>query len=119
VKISLRLVSWLDILDIIKLHYSLHSVQTLREKKNEVLSIGQYTSRVTLPSVYSHSFSLSNTKVIYSANIGAIGTFLRNVCIVLFLKCHRKKDIADGLTLSFLGYIQCDLFANKNERVAP
>jgi hypothetical protein len=49
----------------------------------------------------------------------AIGTFLRNVCIVLFLKCHRKKDIADGLTLSFLGYIQCDLFANKNERVAP
>jgi len=36
VKIPLRFVSWLDIVDIPLLQYSLHSVQTRRDKKSEV-----------------------------------------------------------------------------------
>jgi hypothetical protein len=85
VKISLRFVSWLDILDIpaCSIPYILFKLKEI--KKDEVISIGLHAIFAVCYRMYSHPFSLllSNLSVSYYylkelfacfTNIGAIGT---------------------------------------------
>ncbi len=78
VKISLRFVSWLDILDIPQLQYSLHSVQTRRDQKDEAA----ISARTCFKSCLAANL-LSPFSPFYPKSIGRLTLYQRTILLTL------------------------------------